>query len=175
MLSLSILRLESFLDTYAKKDRSSLNVDAPPADLCNRWPHLNWESVLHVVLDNNQKVVKGTFLLINFELDYHSRLKVGRVDCMWQQVESDKVFLAVKKCCLGGLIPLCGMREITETDLKVWIHTKVIETWEVSITAGLSAWFEKCPPKGVGQDAIDDNPIAEGEYLLQLDGSLSVD
>ncbi|KAH9815167.1 hypothetical protein DFH28DRAFT_1107682 [Melampsora americana] len=99
--------VESFLDTYAKKDRSSVNVD-----------------------DVNSFIVNAGAL---YSAEYH--------------------------------------RIVTN---HLWSAVTPAE-WAVSITAGLSAWFEKCPPKGVGQDAIDDNPIAEGEYLLQLDGSLSVD
>ncbi|KAH9807687.1 hypothetical protein DFH28DRAFT_1072385 [Melampsora americana] len=157
---------------------------------------------------------------------------------MWQQVESNLVFLAVKKCQLRGLNSFYGMRELTETQQEVWIHPKNISCilniqhnchdaqcavtksksyrkeriearnklpevshkqvnsfivnagslyssefhrivtnhiwspvtpteWEVSITAGLATWFEKCPPRGLGHDAIDEDPIAEEESLLE--------
>ncbi|KAH9809499.1 hypothetical protein DFH28DRAFT_1133401 [Melampsora americana] len=214
---------------YAKNNRSATNSDTPPEDLLMRWPHSQWESLLHVVLDTNNKVVRGSFLLIDFDVNSDTCAKVGRVTSMWQQVESNGVFLAVKKCRLRGLNPFYGMREVTETEHQVWIHTKhnchdahcavtksksyrierlearnkqpevshndvnsfilnagalysseyhrivtkhswsevTPAEWEVAITNGLSAWFEKCPPKGVGQDAIDDDPIAEDISLFE--------
>ncbi|KAH9812611.1 hypothetical protein DFH28DRAFT_1177059 [Melampsora americana] len=222
---------------YSKNNRSGPHSDTPPEDLRMRWPHSHWETLLHVVLENNHKVVKGSFLLIDFDVNSNTCAKVGRVASIWQQVESNQVFLALKKCRLRGLHPFYGMREVTETEQEAWIQTKNISCilniqhnchdaqcavsksksyrierlearkkqpevshkdvnsfivnagalysaeyhrhvtkhvwsevtpaeWEVSITEGLSAWFEKCPPKGVGQDAIDDDAMVEDIPLL---------
>ncbi|KAH9820346.1 hypothetical protein DFH28DRAFT_1052015 [Melampsora americana] len=45
-------------------------------------------------------------------------------------------------------------RSVTD---HVWSEVTPAE-WEESVTQGLLVWFDRCPPKGLGNDPVDEMP-----------------
>lgn len=110
--------------TYTKSNNSRLNEEEPPVEVCSRWPNGQWRKALQVVLESGRKVVSGTFVLIDFEREATSPIKIGRVTEIWHEVTSNALVMQVKKIKLSaGLHNFYGMREVKETNQHAWIDT----------------------------------------------------
>ncbi|KAH9807974.1 hypothetical protein DFH28DRAFT_899858, partial [Melampsora americana] len=55
----------------------------------------------------------------------------------------------------------------------VWSAVTPAE-WQRSIDRGLLAWFERCPPKGVGNNPVDDSVHEDDDQLSQGHMSLNL-
>ncbi|KAH9815307.1 hypothetical protein DFH28DRAFT_969339 [Melampsora americana] len=101
-----------------------VDTDDPPQELARKWPNVQWKKVIQVVLENGQKVLNGIFVLVDFKNEPGSRICVGQVGGIWEQVGSKTVLLQVKKCRLApGLEPFYGMKEIKVTSADAWVRT----------------------------------------------------
>ncbi|KAH9807975.1 hypothetical protein DFH28DRAFT_1199728 [Melampsora americana] len=115
---------QNFKVTYTKSKNSRINDEAPPIELSRHWPNSQWRKVLQVVLESGRKVVSGTFVLIDFATT--STIKIGRVTEVWQQVNSNKLAIQVKKIKLcTGMHAFYGMREVQETNQHAMIDINV--------------------------------------------------
>ncbi|KAH9810721.1 hypothetical protein DFH28DRAFT_488008 [Melampsora americana] len=114
--------------TYPKNTPHSQNVvdcDDPPRELARKWPNVQWKKVLQVGLENGQKVLKGTFVLVDFKKEAGSPICVGQVGGIWEQVGSKTVLVQVRKCRLApGLEPFYGMKEIKVSSAEAWVRTQ---------------------------------------------------
>ncbi|EGG02527.1 uncharacterized protein MELLADRAFT_110132 [Melampsora larici-populina 98AG31] len=153
-----------------KAPQGSANDEEAPNEIGSRWPSARWRKSSQVVLENGRKVVSGTFILINFDCAEPSPVKIGRVIQIWHQVTSNIILFQVNKIKLSvGLHHFYGMREVKETQQSAWIDANVTpEDWKQSVTRGLAAWFDKCPPKGLGNNPVDDPMEEEEEALMPM-------
>ncbi|KAH9820031.1 hypothetical protein DFH28DRAFT_885450, partial [Melampsora americana] len=103
---------------------SQMDVDSdhPPRELARKWPNVHWKKVVQLMLENGQKALKGTFVLVT-----GSPICVGRVCEIWEQVGSTNVMFQVKKCQLApGLEPFYGMKEIKVTSAEAWVRSHTV-------------------------------------------------
>ncbi|KAH9812457.1 hypothetical protein DFH28DRAFT_898932, partial [Melampsora americana] len=163
-------------DTKANRNHTNINEEVPPNKLFSRWPNGHWRKGLQVVLESGRNIVSGTFVLIYFE-PKASTIKIGCVTQIWQLLTSNNVVFKVTKIKFTtGLHPVYGMREVKETQHLTWIDIKINHVWsqvtpaewQVSIERGLLAWFERCPPKDLGNNAVDDSMQEDEDPLGQI-------
>ncbi|KAH9824165.1 hypothetical protein DFH28DRAFT_1091835 [Melampsora americana] len=106
-----------------------VDCDDPPRELARKWPNVQWQKVLQVGLENGQKVLKGTFVLVDFKKEAGAPICVGQVGGIWEQVGSKTVLVQVRKCRLApGLEPFYGMKEIKVSSAEAWVRTQRTES-----------------------------------------------